>query len=130
MQMAFDSMHIDSQIGQRLRALRLARGLSQADLASKVNLSFQQIQKYESGNSRMTASKLYEISVALDISVVWFFENLPLTSEDIKNYEPDAVLQNDAWKVASEFNCIQDKTTRKKILELVKCLSDSEVGGI
>ena len=60
---------IDDHIGQRLRGLRVARGLSQADVAVKVDLSFQQIQKYESGKSRVTAAKLCELAQALEIPV-------------------------------------------------------------
>ncbi len=114
---------ITIQIGQRLRGLRMAKGLSQSDLAKKVSLSFQQIQKYESGQSQISASKLHEIALALDTSIIWFFNDLPMMSDDVKALEPQDIFQKDAWKVASEFNTIKDKVTREKILDLVKYLA-------
>jgi len=101
----------------------MAKGLSQSDLAKKVSLSFQQIQKYESGQSQISASKLHEIALALDTSIIWFFNDLPMMSDDVKALEPQDIFQKDAWKVASEFNTIKDKVTREKILDLVKYLA-------
>lgn len=70
---------IDKHIGARVRALRHQRGLSQSSLGHKIGVAFQQIQKYEVGLNRIPASRLYLISLALDISVTTFFEGLPPT---------------------------------------------------
>lgn len=64
---------IDIYIGQRLRAERLARKMSQTDLGAALNVTFQQIQKYERGDNRVSASMLTRAAEALDLSVTEFF---------------------------------------------------------
>lgn len=113
---------IDDHIGQRLRGLRVARGLSQADVAVKVDLSFQQIQKYESGKSRVTAAKLCELAQALEIPVTFFFEGWP-TAGDAGGSMPDG-LSEEAWLLAGQFDCIDNPKTRAKVLALVKVLAE------
>ncbi|GAN78876.1 helix-turn-helix domain-containing protein [Acidocella aminolytica] len=66
---------IDEQIGQRFRLRRTAVGLTQADLAKLLGVTFQQIQKYERGINRISASRLYEAAKHLDISISYFFES-------------------------------------------------------
>ena len=70
---------IDRHVGQRLRALRRAKGLSQSQLAALCELSFQQIQKYEHGDNRISASRLYRLALALDVSITALFEGLEAT---------------------------------------------------
>jgi len=65
---------VDTYIGARIRDQRSAAGLSQAALGDKVGVSFQQIQKYESGVNRVTAARLFEICEALDVSLASMFE--------------------------------------------------------
>lgn len=65
---------IDIYVGKKLRFKRMMVGFSQADLAKRVDLTFQQIQKYEKGENRISASKLYEIAQALNCQVSYFFE--------------------------------------------------------
>lgn len=113
---------IDDHIGQRLRGLRVARGLSQADVAVKVDLSFQQIQKYESGKSRVTAAKLCELAQALEIPVSFFFEDWP-PSGNAGGSMPDG-LSEEAWLLAGQFDCIENPKTRAKVLALVKVLAE------
>jgi len=64
---------IDVHIGRRLRAERLARKMSQAELGVALNVTFQQIQKYERGDNRVSASMLAKAAEALDLSVTEFF---------------------------------------------------------
>lgn len=68
---------IDRHVGRRLRAARLARGMSQQSLGAAVDISFQQLQKYESGKNRVSASVLYDFSRLLDVPFAYFFEDLP-----------------------------------------------------
>lgn len=65
---------IDRQVGQRVRFLRVERKMSQTTLASSVGLTFQQMQKYESGANRISASKLVQIAHALGVKVCVLFE--------------------------------------------------------
>jgi transcriptional regulator with XRE-family HTH domain len=68
---------IDLHVGRRLRARRKLMNLSQAELADALGVTFQQIQKYERGANRVSASTLYKMAVALEIPVASFYEGLP-----------------------------------------------------
>lgn len=72
----FDEKRIELEIGQRLLALRRLRGLSQEDLAAQIGVSYQQIQKYEKGINRIAASRLLTLSSTLNVSPLYFFEDL------------------------------------------------------
>lgn len=67
---------IDVKIGQRLRLFREMKGITQVNLAAKVGLTFQQIQKYERAQNRISCSKLVEISDALGVGLADFFEEI------------------------------------------------------
>ena len=68
---------IDLHVGRRLRQRRSLLGMSQEYLGESVGVTFQQIQKYERGSNRIGASRLYQFSIILDISVAYFFEDMP-----------------------------------------------------
>ena len=70
--------HVDLHVGD-LRQRRRLKGISQAMLAARLDLTFQQLQKYERGANRISASKLHMAAVALPTPVAWFFEGLPQT---------------------------------------------------
>lgn len=72
---------VDRHVGQRARARRRMLQLSQSAVAARLGVSFQQLQKYERGTNRISASTLHALSLALDLPVARFFEGLP---------EPDA----------------------------------------
>ncbi len=67
---------VDVHVGQRVRQRRWMLGLTQQQLAEKVGIRFQQIQKYETGENRMSASRLYDIAQALRTPVIFFYEGL------------------------------------------------------
>lgn len=68
---------IDKHVGQRVRQARLLINISQTDVGNELGLTFQQVQKYENGTNRISASKLYAISGIVGRPVAWFFEGLP-----------------------------------------------------
>lgn len=84
---------IDEHVGKRLRHFRKFRGFSQEKLATRVDLTFQQLQKYENGTNRISASVLYEFSNILKVPVSCFFEGLEkqtpelLPALDKKHYD-------------------------------------------
>src|SRR5882757_9683010 len=63
----------DVEIGRKIRALRLERGLSQSNLADGIGLTFQQVQKYEKGTNRVSAGRLHKIAELLNIPVTFFY---------------------------------------------------------
>ena len=73
---------VDGHVGARVRLRRKALGLSQQVLADELALTFQQVQKYERGTNRISASKLYEISRTLGVPVAFFFEGLAAKDAD------------------------------------------------
>jgi transcriptional regulator with XRE-family HTH domain len=80
---------VDVYIGTRIRARRIAIGMSQEQLAEHIGLTFQQIQKYEKGANRVAGSRLLDFSVALDVPVGWFFADMP---QEIAKQRPSALM--------------------------------------
>ncbi|MEL6585997.1 MAG: helix-turn-helix transcriptional regulator [Pseudomonadota bacterium] len=84
---------IDTHVGQRIRQTRLIKGVTQHGLAEQVGIRFQQIQKYETGANRVSASRLWEIALALDVPISHFFDGygqsegagLPLEDREAAN---------------------------------------------
>ena len=70
---------IDAHIGMRLRLLRKGCGVTQAQLSQRLGVTFQQVQKYETGRNRLSTSKLYYAAQALGVSVQAFYDGLPDT---------------------------------------------------
>lgn len=68
---------VDVHVGTRLRQRRTLLGMSQTTLGTAVGLTFQQIQKYERGANRLSASRLFEFAKVLDVSVSYFFDEMP-----------------------------------------------------
>ena len=68
--------HVDVHVGKRVRHRRWLVGMTQQQLAEKVGIKFQQIQKYETGMNRVSASRLWDIADAMDVPVSFFFEGL------------------------------------------------------
>lgn len=75
---------VDQHVGLRVRARRKLLGMSQEKLADALGLTFQQVQKYERGANRVSASKLYEISRSLKCEPAYFFEGLPGLADDFE----------------------------------------------
>lgn len=68
--------HIDVHVGKQLARARMKMGLNQSEVARMLGLTFQQIQKYEKGTNRMSASVLWTLSEAMDLPVAYFFDGL------------------------------------------------------
>ncbi len=68
---------IDGHVGARVRQRRMLLGSNQTKLGEKLGLSFQQVQKYENGTNRISAGRLYDLSRMLDVSIEYFFEDMP-----------------------------------------------------
>ena len=69
-----EPQEVDRYVGQRIRVLRTERGLSQSELASAIHITYQQLQKYESGRNRVSASRLYSIACIFEVNVSYFFD--------------------------------------------------------
>lgn len=113
-------------VGQQLRRRRLLLGLSQSEVADSLQVTFQQVQKYERGTSRINASRLYELAMALKVPVDYFFAGLaghrgdgPATSI------ADEVKDRQAMQFLRYFHAIPVGRHRAEFLELVRALGNS-----
>ena len=104
---------IDLHVGKRLRRRRRLLGLTQQQLAESIGIRFQQIQKYECGANRVTASRLYELAVALNVPVNYFFEGLQQVATPAAPGAPGAPA-NDRDLIAA------DVLSQKETLELIR----------
>ena len=116
----------DKHIGRRLREARLARGFSQGALGKKLGVTFQQVQKYESGANRIGGSRLWDISGILDVPVGYFFEGLPATGTAVSAKESEAPLTRRALELAKEIDAIPDEIIKLQVLRLVRAITKGD----
>lgn len=110
---------IDIHVGQRVRERRTLLGLSQSHLAEQVGLTFQQIQKYERGTNRISASRLWQLSDVLGVSISWFFEDL-----DGEMAPDDAIeTKTETLKLARYFFACPP-SIRRQVASLIKAASE------
>ena len=118
-----DFSKIDSLVGARVRLLRESRKMSQTTLGDRIGVSFQQVQKYERGANRISASALFEIARALDVPAADFFDGL----ESDQKSELDWARKVDPQinELLDGFSRIASAKVRSKIVELVALLAQS-----
>jgi transcriptional regulator with XRE-family HTH domain len=122
---------LDLHIGNRIKARRSFLGISQEKLGRYLQVTFQQIQKYEKGANRVSASTLYDISLILSVDVSYFYEgynkNTPSLNEDItRNYDWNSINKRETTELLRFYYKITNHSVRKKILELIKLIALSQ----
>ena len=121
---------IDIHVGNRLRSRRLVLGLSQEKLGARLGITFQQIQKYEKGTNRISASKLLVAAGVLSVPVSYFFDDQTVSEPDGLAREVDEMgaflLSRDGITLNHAFTAIKDKRVRQSIVTLAKALADSD----
>ncbi|SER69511.1 Transcriptional regulator, contains XRE-family HTH domain [Tranquillimonas rosea] len=111
---------VDAHVGRQLKTARHLRELSQGDVARNLGVSFQQVQKYESGTNRVSASRLFELAVMLHVPPGYFFDGLSgLDSPD----EDERLTPEDA-QIARALSRITDRKTKSMLHALI-----SEIAG-
>jgi len=125
---------IDIHVGNRLRARRLVLGLSQEKLGERLGITFQQIQKYEKGNNRVSASKLQAAAEVLGVPISYFFEDHDVAAPDGLVREADEIgtflLSRDGVSLNRAFTSIKDKRVRQTIITLAKALANADDSGL
>jgi len=91
--------HVDEHVGKLIRSYRAMKGVSQTQLGDAVGVRFQQIQKYETGMNRVSASRLWEIAEALDLKVSAFFPD-DLNEDPLTTYEAELISMTRQMDVA------------------------------
>ncbi len=122
---------VDLHVGKRLRHRRWMIGMTQQQLAGAVGIKFQQIQKYESGANRVSASRLWDLAQALSVPVSFFFEGLEdqgVASEADETLNPDLLGDKETLELVRAYYAL-DEEPRRRLLELTKALTEQGSGG-
>ncbi|MCB2127887.1 MAG: helix-turn-helix transcriptional regulator [Rhodobacteraceae bacterium] len=115
---------VDVHVGKRVRHRRWMVGMTQQQLAEKVGIKFQQIQKYETGMNRISASRLWDISDALGVPVSFFFEGLDARSQALEEIDGDILADKEALMLVRTYYAIPE-AQRRRLFDLAKVLSEA-----
>lgn len=129
---------IDLHVGGRLKMRRIVMGLSQEKLAERLGITFQQIQKYERGQNRISAGRLFRLSQLLEVEVAYFFNDHDWTNQALPANTPQptaavaedrALLENPDWRNQESMDLLRhyynigDRDLRKRVMEIVKSMA-------
>ena len=132
---AFNTTSIDAHIGLRMQLRRNMMGMSQKDLSKICGVTFQQIQKYETAGNRISASRLFELSVALQTPIAFFFSGLPghidheprngkLTKNRLNDRNPeDPLSKNESLQLINMYWKLPNDKQREIVFKLLKTLN-------
>jgi transcriptional regulator with XRE-family HTH domain len=118
----------DVHIGRKVRERRVALGWSQSDLAERLGISFQQVQKYESGANRISGSRIWDIANVLQSPVSTFFEGLDghsVSDESTAVAEEERTFDRQTLELARAVNRIDDEQVKTQLIRLVKAFAKS-----
>ncbi len=123
---------VDVHVGARLRQRRTLLGIGQATLGDAIGVTFQQVQKYERGSNRMSASRLFDLSRVLDVPIQYFFDDMPTAvaatspalgggkAKKPPSHEPDPMAKRETLELVRAYYKISDPKIRKRLFELAK----------
>jgi len=133
---------IDIHVGKRIKLRRTMLRISQEQLAGDVGVTFQQVQKYESGHNRVSASRLYDISLVLNCPIAYFFEDINSATtggrempgprdgegmrEDEGDYEADPMDRTESLELVRAYWKLHSADLRKNVLDLLNNMSRRE----
>ena len=117
---------VDIHVGKRIRQRRWMLSLTQQQLADKVGIKFQQIQKYETGMNRVSASRLWDIATALQAEVSFFFDGLegPEENADMADLPKDILVNKEALELVRCYYAMPENQ-RRRLFDLARVLSDT-----
>ncbi|MGI9481304.1 MAG: helix-turn-helix domain-containing protein [Hyphomicrobiales bacterium] len=124
---------VDVHVGHRVRMRRVLKGMSQEKLGEQLGLTFQQVQKYEKGSNRVSASRLHQIAQILGVPVSFFFDDLPSVVNEngfAEGGSETMILEflntTEGLQLNKAFSEIKDPAVRRKFIELVKVLAGAQ----
>ncbi len=117
---------IDKFVGKQLRLMRLNLNMSQTELGDLVDVTFQQIQKYERGANRIGSSRLWQFCKVLNVEPNYFFEGLKSTktSSEISDSVQSVLLKRQNHRLLKSFDNIAESPAKSAVIELCEALSD------
>lgn len=114
---------VDIHVGQKIRHRRWLLGMTQQQLADQVGIKFQQVQKYETGANRVSASRLWDISRALEVPPSYFFQGLQDDTKDMTDLE-DLFTRKETLDLLRTYYAIPE-SQRKRLFELARVLGQA-----
>ena len=122
---------VDKHVGSRIRTRRLLVGLSQEKLGEGLGITFQQVQKYERGTNRISASRLQQASRVLGVPIEYFYEGGPQIdgtqtggADGATDYVSDFLMTNEGIQLLKAFMRIKDSAVRRRVIELIDALGE------
>jgi transcriptional regulator with XRE-family HTH domain len=115
---------VDVYVGKRIRHRRWMNGTTQQQLAEAVGIKFQQIQKYETGMNRVSASRLWDISRVLNVPVSFFFEGLDANPNEDSSMPGDILTDKEALELLRSYYAIPENQ-RRRLFDLARVLSEA-----
>lgn len=128
---------VDQHVGMKIRQRRWLVGMTQQELGESVGIKFQQIQKYESGANRVSASRLWQIANTLDVPISFFFEGIVLDNEPVNGaahegglngsangHAPDIMNSKETAELIKAYYDITE-SQRRRLLELAKAMGNA-----
>ncbi len=126
---------VDVHVGARLRVRRTLLGMNQTTLGEAIGISYQQMQKYERGANRISASRLFDLSRVLEVPIQHFFDDMPAAvaasspankkrgrAKKPPSYEPDPMAKRETLELVRAYYKIADPEIRKPLYELAQAL--------
>ena len=126
---------IDVHVGAQARMRRTLLGMTQTDLGDALDLSFQQVQKYENGRNRISASRLCDLSRVLDVPIDYFFEDMPPEvaarslatkgrgkAKKLPSIEPDLMVKRETLEFVRAYYKIKEADVRRRVSQLIMTL--------
>jgi transcriptional regulator with XRE-family HTH domain len=129
---------VDGHVGGRVRLRRMLLGISQEKLGEQLGLTFQQIQKYEKGVNRISASRLFDLAQVLRVPVQYFYEELPSALDKDRvttggfaeprsdNYVVDFLSSREGLELNKAFSRLTNQAHRRAIIDLARALAAEE----
>ncbi len=115
---------VDVHVGQRVRQRRWMVGMTQQQLGDKVGIKFQQIQKYETGANRISASRMWDIAAVMEVPVSFFFEGIDGQAPDTGEARGDTFTDKEALDLVRTYYAIPEKQ-RRQLFDLARALGDA-----
>jgi transcriptional regulator with XRE-family HTH domain len=121
---------IDIHVGMRLRMRRTLLGMSQDQLGRALDLAFQQIQKYERGDNRISAGRLFDFCRVLSVPISYFFEDIePSRADDSAESAQDPLLRRETLELVRAYCRIGNPNTRRGLLQLLASMAPEAPDG-
>jgi transcriptional regulator with XRE-family HTH domain len=128
---------IDVHVGSRVRLRRTLLGISQVTLAEALGLTFQQVQKYETGANRVSSSRLFDLARKLDVPLLYFFDEMaagvreqtPSMLMEMKRlpefrHQTSLMERRETMELVSAYYRIRDSAVRKRVLDLTRTVAE------